>query len=233
MFKIVRTSYLFALTLVLGAWQPSLAQNQPSALLNPADTKEVNNEPLGTLLSFTGKVDDDDRAQLIWTTVNEANSRAFVVERSADGLEFAPIDRIKASGTNQLSTYITVDRHPLTMQAYYRLRLVDLDSSIHYSATVALEPKTASTTGPLLSVWPSLAKQNNTVLLSLKGLRDFSQPVKVRVYELNTGHLVAANELPAAADISDTLVTSELAAGNYYVKASAAEGHWFARMVVH
>ena len=77
------------------------------------------------------------RWRVQWRTASELNSSHFVVERSQDGSNFAPIGSVAASGTTQgLTEYGHVDRAPHTGPNYYRLRQVDLDGSTTFSYVV-------------------------------------------------------------------------------------------------
>ena len=79
----------------------------------------------------------DGEVEVQWRTASELNSSHFVVERSQDGSNFAPIGSVAASGTTQgLTEYGHVDRAPHTGPNYYRLRQVDLDGSTTYSYVV-------------------------------------------------------------------------------------------------
>lgn len=184
------------------------------------------------LTSFTGKLASDNHAHLAWTTASEANSRAFVVERSADGRAFSAVGRVAAAGsTTQARAYSLIDKEPLNALGYYRLRQIDLDSTSYFSPVVALQPKQAAG-GPRLTVWPTPAEGSDAVHLQLEGLSDFSQPVTVLVYAGSTGQLVSTMELPAAPLTTEVVNINEWAAGSYFVRAIAAEGQWHARLVV-
>lgn len=102
--------------------------------------------PLGVqLLDFTGTVKKDYNF-LTWHTAFEKNNDRFVLERSADGLDFTPVAAVysKASGgystTELLYTY--TDRTMTAPVNYYRLKQVDRDGAYTYSAVVRLERNT-------------------------------------------------------------------------------------------
>ncbi len=66
---------------------------------------------------------------LRWRTAQEVNAARYEVERSADGLLFAPLSQQPARGAG---TYAATDKARPGTQ-YYRLRLVDADASFSYS----------------------------------------------------------------------------------------------------
>ena len=81
--------------------------------------------------------------QLSWTTTDEQRCLRFEVERSADGLTYTPIGRVRASITtlNTRRNYAFTDPSARALRgapSYYRLVVVDTDSSRHYSPSQQL-----------------------------------------------------------------------------------------------
>ncbi|MBN8850284.1 MAG: hypothetical protein BGO55_32770 [Sphingobacteriales bacterium 50-39] len=86
------------------------------------------------LLSFTASEVNASLVDLRWSTGSEQNSNYFIVERSADGLQYDPIQTVPAAGnSHQVLNYVARDGHPLKGMSYYRLKMVDLDGSAIYS----------------------------------------------------------------------------------------------------
>ena len=80
-----------------------------------------------TLLSFKGTTSADG-AVLNWTTLSEINFDYFVLERSASGIQFSEIARIKGVGfSNASKDYTYTDPNPFADNSYYRLTSIDLD----------------------------------------------------------------------------------------------------------
>jgi hypothetical protein len=76
-----------------------------------------------------------DHCQMEWTTGVENDLQVFVVERSADGLEFSPVGHLNARGS--FSDYTFTDASPLDVDMnrtfYYRIKLVDRNGAFQYS----------------------------------------------------------------------------------------------------
>ncbi len=71
-----------------------------------------------------------------WTTEQEINSREFIVERSANGTVWTGIATLPAAGNSSTRlNYTTTDLNPVKGINFYRIRQVDLDYKIDYSAT--------------------------------------------------------------------------------------------------
>ncbi len=80
----------------------------------------------------------NNNAYLQWVTENEENTSRFIIERSLDGNNFEAIGQVGAVGNSIVtSNYEYIDNQIglLSSQVvYYRLRIVDIDGQIAYSA---------------------------------------------------------------------------------------------------
>jgi hypothetical protein len=73
---------------------------------------------------------------LNWTVENEYNYTTFYAERSVNkGETFEPIGNIKSSNAGN---YSFLDKHPVTGQNSYRLKLYDINDNISFSKIVTL-----------------------------------------------------------------------------------------------
>ncbi len=87
-----------------------------------------------TLGTFTVE-DDNCQASLTWNTTAELNAASFDIQQSADATNFVTIANIKADDT--AATYHTTVAQQ-TRQAFYRLKMVDIDGTATYSGIDAL-----------------------------------------------------------------------------------------------
>jgi hypothetical protein len=75
--------------------------------------------------------------QLNWTTSLEINSKVFDIEKSNDGSNFTKIGEVEASGNSYLkSTYNFSDNSGTNGAAYYRLKILDIDTRYEYSRVI-------------------------------------------------------------------------------------------------
>ncbi len=89
------------------------------------------------LTSFQAVLQNEYQAVLRWATASESNSDYFAVERSADGVGYYEVGRRPAAGASSLSrAYELRDPQPVAGLAYYRLRQVDKDGKLSYSAEI-------------------------------------------------------------------------------------------------
>jgi hypothetical protein len=91
-----------------------------------------------TWLSFTGKP-VGKTVVLDWSTATEQNNHYFDIERSTDGIHFTGIGKVNAStNTGSTNEYRFTDFSPLPVQAYYRLKQVDLDGQFRFSVIIRI-----------------------------------------------------------------------------------------------
>lgn len=87
-----------------------------------------------TLLNFDAKRNGTAN-NLFWNTSSEINVNKYVIERSADGKNFKQIGETKSNNNaNAESNYSFKDVAPIKGYNYYRLRIVDNNNTITYSA---------------------------------------------------------------------------------------------------
>ncbi|WP_165958033.1 T9SS type A sorting domain-containing protein [Segetibacter sp. 3557_3] len=92
-----------------------------------------------SLVSFTA-MRMPKEVQASWSTAREVNTSSFVVERSSDGVVFAPVGTVAARNTAQTNTYSFTDKDPLNTLAFYRLKMIDKDGALSYSPVVKVNP---------------------------------------------------------------------------------------------
>jgi hypothetical protein len=109
-----------------------------------------NNSLPVTLVSFKGHL-AEDHVLLNWQTTSEVNTAQFVVERSQNGMHFAPVATVKAKGnTSNVQRYQARDTSPLPGVSYYRLKIVDEDGRFEYAKTISVSWYAADTGSTLL-----------------------------------------------------------------------------------
>lgn len=87
-----------------------------------------------TLIDFGISQMADNNVNLTWGTLSELNSDFFQIERSSDGLNFFEIGMVKAAGnSSDRREYQFVDSEVSGDEAFYRLKIIDLDGSFEYS----------------------------------------------------------------------------------------------------
>ena len=99
----------------------------------------------GAFLQFFNARSEGENIVLNWQTGNENNLNHFVVMRSTSNGEFSDIESIQAKGSNSLYTFVDENVYKSTSTIYiYKLKLVDNDNSVSYSAQVSVAPNISS-----------------------------------------------------------------------------------------
>lgn len=74
-----------------------------------------------------------------WSALNELNVDHYEVERSSNGVAFSSVIQTKASNNgNTQNNYSAVDTHPINGNNFYRVKAIDKDGQIKYSAVVSV-----------------------------------------------------------------------------------------------
>ncbi len=91
------------------------------------------------LLSFNA-TQQKNTALLQWQTVNELNTKEFVIERAPDAIHFTAIGTVAAHNTNGANRYSFIDNQLPGNVVYYRLLMTDKDGAFAYSNIVEVRP---------------------------------------------------------------------------------------------
>ncbi len=108
--------------------------NQP-LYLSPATAMSATTlSGLPVKLSSWEAIPSNNKVKLQWTSSSEINTSHFIVERSADGVQYTSLATVNAAGNSQSTQqYSTVDNNPLPGKSFYRLKMVDIDEKFEYS----------------------------------------------------------------------------------------------------
>jgi hypothetical protein len=99
---------------------------------------EVNGTLAVTMLSFTGTATANSNL-LQWATAAETDHNYFELQRSEDGISFSTLSTISGMGNiTGGHQYSYTDIQPLNGKNYYRLKQVDNNGRISYSAIISI-----------------------------------------------------------------------------------------------
>lgn len=108
-----------------------------------------------TISGLTGVV-IDQTGRLTWVAESETNGKYFVIERSANGVDFDSIGRVSPVNADMAYTYQYTDQSMLPGNNYYRIRHVDLNDAIYFSRTISLNSGASGDSGKM-EVFPNPA----------------------------------------------------------------------------
>ena len=88
------------------------------------------------LVSFTGKLQTDNKAILQWKVELQSGIREYLVEKSNDAVIYYPIGTVAANNNNSF-TYSFLDPQLLIRNQFYRLKIIE-QTKTEYSKTIRL-----------------------------------------------------------------------------------------------
>ncbi len=104
---------------------------------NPASTASLDCTLLPVEFGALQATPLDQMVELAWSTYSESGTDHFIVERSADGVAFVPLDAVPAQGESLTRTdYRFMDGAPVQGINFYRLALVDMEGDQQTSNVV-------------------------------------------------------------------------------------------------
>lgn len=163
-----------------------------------------------TLTNFEAKPGPSS-VSLTWRTASELNNDYLIVERSANGTDFAALVRIKGLGTTDgPQDYQFSDHTPLAGINYYRLRQVDFDGTTEIHPTVSVLFNGETQLG--LSAFPNPA----SIALQVRWGGDAALETECRLFNLQ-GQLVFQSRL-APGILSLELPIQQMAPGAYLLQ---------------
>lgn len=84
-------------------------------------------------------VSKEESVEVNWSTAAEFNSDYFIVQRSANGINYENIGTVAAAGqSSTYRSYQLIDQSPLSDISYYRLEQVDRDGKFAFTNPVAV-----------------------------------------------------------------------------------------------
>lgn len=173
--------------------------------------------PLPVDLIHFSATAEKNAVELNWSTATEKNSRNFVVQRSANGIQFDDLATVAAGGnSSQNSNYNFTDHAPLAGISYYRLKQRDRNGESKLSNLVSVNMNNAD-----LVLYPNPVSAR----LCVKGSGAEAGPVSLQVYD-SKGQLLlgSTNENPANTSELCWDLRQRLSPGTYLVRVSAQGG---------
>ena len=149
--------------------------------------------------------------ELVWVTSTESNSKEFLVERSEDGNNYKPLQRLPAAGnslTNRRYAYEDL-QVPNTNFVYYRLSQLDRDGAMR---VIGVKKVFIGVKGFAAKLYPTVA--NSTVMVDLQ--QSFNEPMGIRVFDAS-GRSLMQQTIPARTPRMQVNV-SKLAKGVYFME---------------
>ncbi len=119
--------------------------------------------PLPVTFVDVKAIKQKEQINVTWKVENEINIREYAVEKSANGVNFAKVGTVMATGLNE---YAHIDESPFVGNNFYRIRSVGVAGEISYSKIV----KVAFEAEPMISIYPNPIKSDRKATISFKNV---------------------------------------------------------------
>ncbi len=170
------------------------------------------------LLSFTGVL-QNNATKLNWQPTDEINTKDFIVERSADAINFSVIGKVNAQTSSTIThSYNYIDKTPLAGINYYRLKMEDIDRKFIYSEVRSVNFNNLNNT---ISISPNPAK--NLLRLSVAASERLSTTSTINIYS-SAMQLIQTIKVTQADINTITIPVERLASGIYFLQLVNAGG---------
>ena len=173
--------------------------------LGAQDTTSTNltNRPLPLkLISFTGRLINDNEAILNWQSSGGANESRFEIAWSSDKKYWQTIGTIAATNNDSISSYSWKYSQPSLIN-FYRVKIIDIDGQFTYSPMIRVNGSEKA-----VVIYPNPAK-NNVIISS------FNDKPATIVFLNSNGKVMlrkTLNEPVSSIDISN------FTPGNYIIR---------------
>jgi hypothetical protein len=119
--------------------------------------------PLPVTFVDVKAIKQKEQINVTWKVENEINIREYAVEKSVNGVNFAKVGTVLATGLNE---YAHIDESPFVGNNFYRIRSVGITGEISYSKIV----KVAYEAEPMISIYPNPIKSDRKATISFKNV---------------------------------------------------------------
>ena len=171
---------------------------------------------------------EDGNGKLYWSTYTELNNSGFEIQKSFDGLNWFNIGWIDGSAYSKQEIFYEFTDTDLREQVqYYRFAQIDLDATVSYSNTVALQPKRILIEPDIISIYPNPIVGNQT--LNIRAYIDNEYPVTIIIFN-SLGQAIFQEKF--LINPSNNLVQLNIAAfnsGSYYILISSDDKTFHAK----
>lgn len=180
-----------------------------------------------TLLSFNAvwANETQSQARVFWSTASEKNNDYFIVERTANGLDWTEIQKVDGAGNSvHVLNYQIFDNRPLNGVSYYRLKQVDFDGTVTYSNVVSLNKDQMN---PSIAVYPNPATNDFNIYFS----NFASDVVNVSIMD-NSGRTVHQFNPNVLNNPEQQINARNFQSGLYHIQVSSADQVFTEKIVI-
>jgi len=163
------------------------------------------------LIDFTANCISNG-VELNWSTATENNNDYFLIERSANGIDYHSVTKISGnSNSNSINHYSYILNENADDLTYYRLTQVDKTGERKVFAANSLQCK--NTVEDILIIYPNPAKSEINVLLNTNVS---SEPATIKVENI-FGEVILELKVNITNELNLHTIPLNMGSGTYYV----------------
>ncbi len=171
------------------------------------------------LLDFSAR-NNSEHVDLLWVTATEINNDYFVVERSANSIDWEGIIHLDGAGnSSQTLSYLAQDNNPLEGVSYYRLRQYDFDGTTTVS-DIEIVDRGAGYNLESITAYPNPVSLSNSSNITLTNT--YGDNISIKLIDIK-GDLVYAKQ-NISGQINITL-PSDISTGLYTLILTSSNNH--------
>lgn len=164
------------------------------------------------LISFKGGFENNG-VKLRWTTTNELNLAAYIIEKSVDGIDFKAIGTTIPNNNSLVNNYSFIDSNTTYVSnIYYRIKSVNTDNTDAYSNTVIIVREQQIS----MKVFPNPATSSVVIMHEKANVNS-----SIKIYSIDGKLLI--EKLVKQNDTQSILDISKLLQGSYIVNFATSE----------
>jgi hypothetical protein len=168
------------------------------------------------LVSFTAQSNDSNKVMLSLVTGSEVNTSHFIIQRSADGVNFEDVSLIFSEEDNMNVVpryYFYTDKRAVEQGAavYYRVKTVSVKGEAAFSDTISIKPELAKSA---IQVCANSAQSEIKITNPAQWL---GETVHYSLYDMHAG--LVRQKIADKAQKTETINIADLPTGKYIIKA--------------
>ncbi len=159
------------------------------------------------LTKFTTAIQHNTTVMIEWKTVSEISNNYFEVEKSKNGIDWLPFQKIDGAGNSLIPIhYQTEDKNPFGGISYYRLKQVDFNGDYYYSDISKVDLN-----NNLLHLYPNPSKD----VLIIEGI--IHDIHNIKIYNINGSEISRGKFNTKIINNNLELSIENLALGMYFI----------------
>ena len=152
--------------------------------------------------------------EMTWATGSETDNDYFIIERSANGVDYFPQGIVQGAGnSSQIVKYLFIDNNPLKGTSYYRLKMVDYNGIAEYGMPVKVTCGESTPDFGNLVIYSEPG--SNDLIISFDGV--VGQTYHIGLYD-GAGRLMDKRKIIYNYEETIRISKAGLRKGIYYVK---------------